>query len=112
MSLILSKDEILLLKEVEKKVSWLSSWMIHNANNIRPSLDGLKVGGHQASSASLTTLMTALYFNILKPADRVAVKPHASPVFHAIQYLLGRQSREKLMAFRALGGAQSYPSRT
>ena len=104
--------ELVLLRALERKVLWLSSWMIHNANHLRPNRDGLKVGGHQASSASLTTLMTALYFNILKPSDRVAVKPHASPVFHAIQYLLGRQSREKLMKFRALGGAQSYPSRT
>ena len=104
--------ELVLLRALERKVLWLSSWIIHNANHLRPNRDGLKVGGHQASSASLTTLMTALYFNILKPSDRVAVKPHASPVFHAIQYLLGRQSREKLMKFRALGGAQSYPSRT
>ena len=101
-----------LLCALERKVLWLSSWMIHNANHLRANRDGLKVGGHQASSASLTTLMTALYFNILRPEDRVAVKPHASPVFHAIQYLLGRQSREKLIDFRALGGAQSYPSRT
>ena len=104
--------ELVLLRALERKVLWLSSWMIHNANYLRPNRDGLKVGGHQASSASLTTLMTALYFNILKPSDRVAVKPHASPVFHAIQYLLGRQSRAKLMKFRALGGAQAYPSRT
>jgi pyruvate dehydrogenase E1 component len=86
--------------------------MIHNANHLRPSRDGLKVGGHQASSASVATLMTALYLDVLRPADRIAVKPHASPVYHAIQYLLGRQSLDKLKGFRALGGAQSYPSRT
>ncbi len=100
------------LQQLERKVLWLSSWMIHNANHLRTSRDGLKVGGHQASSASVATLLSALYFHVLKPADRVAVKPHASPVFHAIQYLLGHQSREKLAAFRALGGAQSYPSRS
>ncbi len=100
------------LSELQKKVLWLSTWMIHNANHLRPSQDGLKVGGHQASSASLVTLMTALYFDVLQPEDRVAVKPHASPVFHAIQYLQGLQSRENLEAFRAFGGAQSYPSRT
>lgn len=100
------------LRALERKVLWLSSWMIHNANHIRPKLDGLKVGGHQASSASLVTLMTALYFDVLKPWDRVAVKPHASPVFHAIQYLSGRQGRQDLERFRSLGGAQSYPSRT
>ncbi len=87
--------------------------MIHNANHLRAKDDDeVKVGGHQASSASLVTLMTALYFDVLRPADRVAVKPHASPAFHAIQYLLGNQSREKLENFRAFGGAQSYPSRT
>ena len=107
-----SAAELETLKALERKVLWLSTWMIHHANHVRPSRDGLKVGGHQASSASVATLMTALYFNVLRPADRVAVKPHASPVFHAIQYLLGRQGRDKLMGFRALGGAQSYPSRT
>ncbi|MFG1301910.1 transketolase [Xanthobacter sp. V3C-3] len=86
--------------------------MIHNANHVRPSTDGLKVGGHQASCASLAAIMTALYFHVLRPQDRVAVKPHASPVFHAIQYLLGRQGRERLENFRGFGGAQSYPSRT
>ena len=100
------------LAALEKKALWLSTWMIHNANHLRPSRDGLKVGGHQSSSASVTTLMTALYFHTLRAQDRIAVKPHASPVMHAIQYLLGRQSRDQLERFRALGGAQSYPSRT
>jgi pyruvate dehydrogenase E1 component len=100
------------LRALERKVLWLSTWMIHNANHLRPRRDGLKVGGHQASCASLVTVMTGLYFDVLRPQDRVAVKPHASPVFHAIMYLLGRQSREKLEQFRAFGGAQSYPSRT
>ena len=100
------------LKALERKVLWLSTWMIHNANHLRLSRDGLKVGGHQASSASVVTLMTALYFHALRPQDRVAVKPHASPTFHAIQYLFGRQSQPNLERFRALGGAQSYPSRT
>ena len=100
------------LKEIERKVLWLSSWMIHNANHLRSKRDGLKGGGHQASCASAVTLMTALYFDNLRPQDRVAVKPHASPVFHAIQYLFGRQTRERLERFRGFGGAQSYPSRT
>ena len=105
-------DRLRLLRALERKVLWLSSWTIHHANHIRPNRDGLKVGGHQASSASVATILTALYFDILQPEDRVAVKPHASPAFHAIQYLLGRQSLENLKNFRALGGAQSYPSRT
>src|SRR5215469_2941786 len=85
-----------LLAALERKVLWLASWTIHHANHGRENTDGLKVGGHQASCASLATIMTALYLAVLKPQDRVAVKPHASPIFHAIQYLLGRQSREKL----------------
>ena len=101
-----------LLRELERKVLWLSAWTIHHANHIRPNRDGLKVGGHQASCASLATVLSALYFSVLRPEDRIAVKPHASPVFHAIQYLFGHQTREKLERFRALGGAQSYPSRT
>lgn len=105
-------DTLTILGELERKALWLASWTIHNANHLRPNVDGLKVGGHQASSASLATIMTALYFHILRPEDRVAVKPHASPVFHAIQYLLGQQTREKLETFRGFKGAQSYPSRT
>src|SRR6516225_3526973 len=101
-----------LLSALARKVLWLSSWTIHHANHIRPNADGLKVGGHQASSASLATIMSALYFSVLRPEDRVAVKPHASPVFHAIQYLFGRQTRDKLENFRGYKGAQSYPSRT
>ncbi|MFN0041744.1 MAG: transketolase [Alphaproteobacteria bacterium] len=105
-------ESLRMLEELQRKVLWLSSWTIHHANHLRSNRDGLKVGGHQASSASCSTLLTALYFHALRPEDRVAVKPHASPVFHAIQYLLGNQSRENLTRFRALGGAQSYPSRT
>ncbi|MEX1147471.1 MAG: 1-deoxy-D-xylulose-5-phosphate synthase N-terminal domain-containing protein [Sphingomonadales bacterium] len=97
---------------LDRKVRWLSAWTIHHANNIRVKRDGIKVGGHQASSASVNQIMTALYFSVLQPEDRVAVKPHASPVFHAIQYLLGNQTRDQLERFRAFGGAQSYPSRT
>lgn len=100
------------LKTIEKRLLWLSHWMIHHANHVRPKVDGIKTGGHQASSASMVSIMTALYFSALKPEDRVAVKPHASPVFHAIQYLMGRQTRDKLANFRGYGGAQSYPSRT
>ena len=109
---ILSPTDLACLDALQKKVLWLASWTIHHANHVRESRDGLKVGGHQASCASITQIMTALYFHTLRSEDRVAVKPHASPVFHAIQYLLGRQDREQLELFRALGGAQSYPSRT
>lgn len=100
------------LKAIEKKLLWLACWTIHNANHLREKADTLKVGGHQASCASMVSIMTALYYATLRPQDRVAVKPHASPLFHAMQYLAGLQTREKLEAFRAYGGAQSYPSRT
>jgi pyruvate dehydrogenase E1 component len=100
------------LVALEMRLRWLSSWMIHNANHLRESRDGLKVGGHQASCASITAIMAALYFKALRPQDKVAVKPHASPVLHAIHYLLGAQTLDQLKRFRGLGGAQSYPSRT
>jgi pyruvate dehydrogenase E1 component len=100
------------LQILEERLRWLSAWTIHHANHIRENSDGLKVGGHQASCASMTAIMAALYFHALGPNDRVAVKPHAGPVLHAIHYLLGSQSRDALENFRALGGAQSYPSRT
>ncbi|MGO9047565.1 MAG: transketolase [Xanthobacteraceae bacterium] len=105
-------EDLRILGELERKVLWLASWTIHHANHLRDNVDGLKVGGHQASSASVAAIMTALYFHTLRPADRVAVKPHAAPIYHAIQYLLGRQSRNKLENFRGYKGAQSYPSRT
>jgi pyruvate dehydrogenase E1 component len=107
-----SARELAILHELEKKVLWLASWTIHHANHLRENVDGVKVGGHQASSASLATIMTALYFRVLRPQDRVAVKPHASPIYHAIQYLLDRQTRQKLEDFRGYKGAQSYPSRS
>src|SRR5256884_8403390 len=107
-----SARELAILRELEKKVLWLASWTIHHANHLRENVDGVKVGGHQASSASLATIMTALYFDVLRPQDRVAVKPHASPIYHAIEYLLDRQTRQKLEDFRGYKGAQSYPSRS
>ncbi|KKC27123.1 transketolase [Sphingomonas sp. SRS2] len=100
------------IETLETRLRWLSSWTIHNANHLRDSRDGLKVGGHQASCASITAIMAALYFHALGPNDKVAVKPHAGPVLHAIHYLLGNQSLDQLQRFRGLGGAQSYPSRT
>ncbi len=100
------------LKTIEQRLLWLSHWMVHNANHNRDKEDGVKVGGHQASSASMVSMMTALYFSVLRPEDRVAVKPHASPIFHAMQYLMGNQTLEKLQNYRGYGGAQSYPSRT
>ena len=103
--------DIKALSEIEKKVLWLACWTIHNANSLREK-DDIKVGGHQASSASMVSIMTALYFSVLRPEDRVAVKPHAAPVFHAIQYLVGNQTLGNLANFRGYGGAQSYPSRT
>ncbi|MEL8055914.1 MAG: transketolase [Pseudomonadota bacterium] len=107
----ISQDKLQTLEEIEKKLLWLACWTVHNANHMREKGE-VKVGGHQASCASMTAIMTALYFHVLRPEDRVAVKPHASPVFHAIQYLTGNQTREKLENFRGFGGAQSYPSRT
>ena len=100
------------LLEIEKKVSWLSNYIIHYANNIRVKKDDLKVGGHQASSASVVSILVVLFFKILKKYDRIAIKPHASPVLHAIQYLLGNQNLDNLKKFRKLNGAQAYPSRT
>jgi pyruvate dehydrogenase E1 component len=100
-----------ILKQLERKLLWLSAWMIHNANHIRPNRDGLKVGGHQASCASCISIMAALYLEVARPQDRIAVKPHAGPVFHAMNYLFGRQTQEKMQGLRQFGGIQPYPSR-
>lgn len=100
------------LVAIERRVLWLAVRIVDYANRERPKTDGLKVGGHQASSASMVSLMTALYFADLRAEDRVSVKPHASPVLHAIEYLLGRLDRSYLTRLRDFGGLQSYPSRT
>src|SRR5205809_559894 len=100
------------LGTIQQRVLWLATRIIDAANHDRDTGDGLKVGGHQASSASLVTVMTALYFAHLDAPDKVSVKPHASPTFHAIQYLLGNLDRSYLPTLRAFGGLQSYPSRT
>src|SRR5690606_31538463 len=85
-----SPERLAVLQAIQKKLLWLSSWTIHHANHLRPSRDKLKVGGHQASCASVASIITALYFDVLRPGDRVAVKPHASPIYHAAMHLLGR----------------------
>ncbi|GAB2967965.1 pyruvate dehydrogenase [Amycolatopsis acidiphila] len=103
--------ELDVLREVESRVLWLSSAIIHHANRVRPNPSGLKVGGHQASSASMVSIMTSLWFRHLRPQDRVSVKPHASPVLHAINYLLGSLDASYLPRLREFGGLQSYPSR-
>jgi pyruvate dehydrogenase E1 component len=109
---ILSESELGVLQEIERRVLWLSTLMIHHANNIRPNLEKSKVGGHQASSASVASIVTALYFHFLRAGDRVSIKPHASPVFHASQFLLGRLDAKYLTTLREFGGLQAYPSRT
>jgi pyruvate dehydrogenase E1 component len=99
------------LGQIERQVLWLSTAIIHHANRVRPNPAGMKVGGHQASSASMVSIMTALWFGHLRAQDRVSVKPHASPVLHAINYLLGELDESYLTTLRAFGGLQSYPSR-
>ena len=97
------------LREVEQRVLWLATSIVHHANRVRPNPDGLKVGGHQASSASLVSIMTELWFNHLRPEDRVSVKPHASPVLHAINYLLGELSAPQLETLRAVRRPAELP---
>jgi pyruvate dehydrogenase E1 component len=100
------------LDAVQRRVLWLATAIVHHANKVRPNPSGIKVGGHQASSASMVSLMTALWFAHLEAPDRVSVKPHASPVLHAINFLLGQLDRAYLPRLREYGGLQSYPSRT
>jgi pyruvate dehydrogenase E1 component len=106
----MTADTLRLLESIQRRVLWLSTWMIHHANTARPA-DGLKVGGHQASSSSVVSLLTALYFQALRSSDVVALKAHASPAFYAIQYLRGRLAIDDLRALRSFGGLQAYPSR-
>jgi pyruvate dehydrogenase E1 component len=100
------------LDEIQRRVLWLAASIVHHANRVRPNRSGVKVGGHQASSASMVSLMTALWLGVLEAPDRVSVKPHASPVLHALNYLLGRLDARYLETLREFGGLQSYPSRT
>src|SRR5688572_23872946 len=108
----LSGDDPLILKQVEQRALWLTTYLLHYINKLRPSPDDLRVGGHQASSASLVSLLTALYCVVLRPQDHVAIKPHAAPAFHVLQYLLGNLPLEALRTLRDLGGVQAYPNRT
>jgi pyruvate dehydrogenase E1 component len=107
-----SDDPVDPLTQIEQRLLWLSTAMIHHANRVRPNPSGLKVGGHQASSASMVSIMTSLWFEHLRAGDRVSVKPHASPVLHAINYLLGELDENYLTTLRKFGGLQSYPSRS
>jgi pyruvate dehydrogenase E1 component len=108
----ITNEELAVLEEIEQRVLWLSTLMVHHANNVRPNPEKTKVGGHQASSASVVSIITALYFQFLRSGDRVSIKPHASPAFHAAQYLLGRLDERYLTTLREYGGLQAYPSRT
>jgi len=108
---ITQRADLSLLRAVESRVLWLATSIIHHANKVRRTPSGVKVGGHQASSASVVSIMTALYFDFLRDSDRVSVKPHASPVLHAIEYLLGTLDERYLTTLREFGGLQSYPSR-
>src|SRR5690625_687848 len=109
----LTGEQMTALQEIERRILWLSTLMVHHANNVRENPDKpTKVGGHQASSASVVSILAALYFHFLRAGDRVSIKPHASPAYHACQYLLGNLDREYLTTLREFGGLQSYPSRT
>ncbi len=100
------------LEEVQRRVLWLSALQVHYANNVRVKTEPLKVGGHQASCASVVTIMTSLFFRFMRAGDVVSIKPHASPVLHAVQYLLGNLDASYLKRLREFGGLQAYPSRT
>ncbi len=108
----ISSPGVDVLREIESRVLWLATSIVHHANHVRPNDSGVKVGGHQASSASMASIMTALYFDFLESGDLVSVKPHASPVLHAISHLLGNLDERHLTELRAYKGLQSYPSRT
>lgn len=99
------------LRAIAQRVLWLSAAIVDAANRGRPNSSGVKVGGHQASSASMVDIMVALWFHTLTREDRVSVKPHASPVLHAVNYLLGDLDAAYLTSLREKGGLQSYPSR-
>ena len=107
----LADRDLAALEAVESRVLWLATSIIHHANKVRTTSSGIKVGGHQASSASMVSIMSALYFEHLRGPDRVAVKPHAAPVLHAIEYLIGLLDESYLTTLRQFGGLQSYPSR-
>ena len=104
-------EELRALEAIERKALWLSTYMIHYANKVRPNPDQIKVGGHQASTSSVVSLLTALLCRVMTPQDRLALKPHSAPAYHALQAMLGRLPQEKLREFRQFGGIQSYPSR-
>ncbi|PYN75294.1 MAG: pyruvate dehydrogenase [Candidatus Rokuibacteriota bacterium] len=104
-------NRLAVLERIQKQVLWLGTYMVHHANVLRANPDGVKVGGHQASSSSIVSLLTALYFDALRSDDLVAVKAHASPAFYAIQYLRGRLTAGALRELRSFGGLQAYPSR-
>ena len=100
------------LEEIQRRVLWLAVYIVDYANNVRPNPGSVKVGGHQASSSSVVTILTYLFFEYMKAGDRISIKPHASPVFHAIQYLLDNLDPKYLKLLRAYHGLQAYPSRT
>ncbi|HVB63894.1 MAG TPA: 1-deoxy-D-xylulose-5-phosphate synthase N-terminal domain-containing protein [Nitrolancea sp.] len=108
----ISPETLAALEAIQRRILWLGTNIIHHANHLRPNTEKTKVGGHQASSASIVSILTALYFHYLREGDRVSIKPHASPAYHSVQYLLGNLDRSYLPTLRAFKGLQAYPSRT
>ncbi len=108
----MSSERIEVLETIQRRVIWIATRIIHHANHLRPNPDGSKVGGHQASSTSVASILTALYCHYLNPGDRVSIKPQSSPAYHALHYLLGQLPQTYLTELRAFGGLQPYPSRT
>ena len=103
---IINQDIDYILEDIQNKVLWLAVYMVDYANKQRVNSSGLKVGGHQASSSSVATIMTYLFFEFMKNTDLISIKPHSSPVYHAVQYLLGNLDKEYLKTLRAFGGLQ------
>lgn len=103
--------DLTVLASIADRVRWLSAAIVDAANRNAPAKDGIKVGGHQASSSSVVEIMTSLWFQELTALDRISVKPHASPVLYAVHYLLGHLSVDSVEGFRSHGGLPAYPNR-
>ena len=67
----LSSEETATLREISRRVRWIATAIVDAANRGRPNTTGIKVGGHQASSASIVEIMVALWFHELTNLDRV-----------------------------------------
>jgi pyruvate dehydrogenase E1 component len=86
----MASNDLDLVQRLARRALVLAVKMIDDANHRDDEEEGdPKVGGHPAACASCAHIFATLQLNVAGPFDTFASKPHASPMNHALNFLLG-----------------------